>query len=137
LEEYIKDQARAEAETTISATIEEFMGEGDTDNTDSWDTRGLSSWAMSRFHVSLPQAQIRKMTPDEVTEKLREAAIEQIEKRDVNGLVKFLEPLYPEKELCAWAKEKFAIVLKPEELLTGGRENERKTAEEIIELVEN
>ena len=109
LEEYIKDQAKAETETTISATLEEFMGEGDTENTESWDTRGLSSWAMSRFQVSLPQNQIRKMTPHDVAEKLRDAAIEQIEKRDVSGLLKYLEPLYPEKELCAWAKDKFAI----------------------------
>jgi preprotein translocase subunit SecA len=136
LEEYIKDQAKAETETTISATLEEFMGEGDTENTESWDTRGLSSWAMSRFQVSLPQNQIRKMTPQDVAEKLRDAAVEQIEHRDVSGLKKYLEPLYPEKELCAWAKEKFAITVKPEELVVEGRNEERKSAEEIVAMIE-
>ena len=136
LEEYIKDQARAETETTISATLEEFMGEGDGDDTEAWDTRGLSSWAMSRFHVSLSQNQIRKMTPDEVKERLRDAAIEQIQKRDVNGLLKYLEPLYAEKELCAWAKEKFAISVKPEELLVDGRDADRKSANDIVDLIE-
>ncbi|MDB5357573.1 MAG: preprotein translocase subunit SecA [Phycisphaerales bacterium] len=138
LEMYIKDQARAEAETTISSTLEEFMGEGDNDSTDTWDTRGLSSWAMSRFHVNLAQAQIRKMTPDEVTDKLRDAAIEQIEKRDVNGLQKYLEPLYAEKELAAWAKEKFNVEVKPDEMvLKGGREGERIPVDQIIEMIES
>ena len=136
LEEYIKDQAKAEAETTISSTLEEFMGEGDAESTDSWDTRGLSSWAMSRFRVNLPQSQIRKMTPDEVTEALREAAIEQIVHRDVEGLRKYLEPLYPERELAAWANDKFQIEVRPEEMLVEGRATERKSPEEIIELIE-
>jgi preprotein translocase subunit SecA len=138
LEMYIKDQARAEAETTISSTLEEFMGEGDNDSTDTWDTRGLSSWAMSRFHVNLAQAQIRKMTPDEVTDRLRDAAIEQIEKRDVNGLQKYLEPLYAEKELAAWAKEKFNVEVKPDEMvLKGGRDGERIPVEQIIDMIES
>ena len=137
IEEYIKDQAKAEAETTISATLEEFMGEGDSENTDAWDTRAVtSSWAMSRFHVSLPQNQIRKMTSQDVNERLREAAIEQIENRDVNSLQKYLEPLYAERELCAWAKEKFAVSVKPEELLTGTAGNDRKPAEEIVALID-
>jgi preprotein translocase subunit SecA len=136
LEEYIKDQAKAETDSTIAATLEEFMGEGDVEDVSAWDTRGLSSWAMSRFHVSLSQNQIRKMTPDEVKEKLRDAAIEQIEKRDVNGLLKYLEPLYAEKELCAWAKEKFAISVKPEEMLMAGTDADRKTPQEIVELIE-
>ncbi|HZL35916.1 MAG TPA: SEC-C metal-binding domain-containing protein [Tepidisphaeraceae bacterium] len=137
IEEYIKDQARAEAETTISSTLEEFMGEGDSDNTDSWDTRGLSSWAMSRFSVSLPQSQIRQMTATQVAQRLRDTAIEQIEKRDVNGVLKFLEPLYAEKELCAWAKEKFNIEVKPDEMMIAGAgEHDRKPAEEIVTLIE-
>ena len=66
LEQYIKEQAKAEALTTITATLDEFMGdeEGDEDEDgrggrqQSWDVKGLSSWAMSRFHVNLPQSQI-------------------------------------------------------------------------------
>ena len=138
LEEYIKSQAKAETDTTISATLEEFMGEGDSENTESWDTRGLSSWAMSRFHVNLPQNQIRKMSASEVAERLRETAIEQIERRDVNGLLKFLEPLYAEEELAAWANEKFAVNVKAADFMVGtpGRENEAKSAEEIVEFIE-
>ena len=138
LEMFIKDQAKAEAETTITATLEEFMGEGDSDDTESWDTRGLSSWAMSRCNVSLPQAQIRKMDRQELEDKLREAAVDNIEERDENGLQKYLEPLYAERELSAWAKEKFGVEVSPQEMLVeGGRENETKSVDEISAMVED
>jgi preprotein translocase subunit SecA len=137
LEHFIKDQARAEAETNITATLGEFMGEDEGDP-GSWDTKGLSSWAMSRFHVNLPQNQIRKMESMELEEKLRLAAIEQINNRDCAGLLKYLEPLYAERELVNWAKEKFAIDLDPKDLLLGtGRDSDRKPPEEIAELIEN
>ena len=137
LEEFIKNKARAEAEGNIGATLGEFMGE-DPEDPENWDTKGLSSWAMSRFHVNLPQAQIRKMSYQEVEDKLREAALEQIDKRDVAGLVRYLEPRYAEQELASWAKEKFSIEITPEEMLEGvgtGRET-RRSAESIAELIE-
>ena len=136
LEHFIKDQARAEAETNITATLGEFMGE-DSSDTGNWDTKGLSSWAMSRFHVNLPQNQIRKMDQAELEEKLRLAAVEQIEKRDCSGLLKYLEPLYADRELANWANEKFAINLDPKDMvLPTGRDNDRKPPEEIVELIE-
>jgi len=136
LEHFIKDKARAEVETNLAATLGEFMGE-DAQDAANWDTRGLSSWAMSRFHVNLPQNQIRKMDALELEEKLREAAIEQIDRRDCSGLLKYLEPQYAERELAAWAKDKFSIEIDPKEMqLPGGRDYERKPAEEIVELIE-
>jgi preprotein translocase subunit SecA len=136
LEHFIKDQAKAEAETNITSTLGEFMGE-DTDDADNWDTKGLSSWAMSRFHVNLPQNQIRKMDSTELEERLRLAAVEQIENRDCSTLQKYLEPLYPEGELANWAREKFAIEINPKEMmLPTGRENDRKPSDEIVTLIE-
>jgi preprotein translocase subunit SecA len=137
LEHFIKDQARAEAETNITATLGEFMGE-DSDDTSTWDAKGLSSWAMSRFHVNLPQNQIRKMGSAELEERFRLAALEQIDNRDCSGVLKYLEPLYAERELVSWAKEKFAIELDPKDLLLPtGREGDRKPSEEIVKLIED
>ena len=137
LEEYVKAQAKVEIDSNISATMGEFMGE-DPDNPEEWDTKGLSSWAMSRFHVNLPQNQIRKMSANEVEEKLRYAAEEQIDKRDCAGLVRYLEPRYAERELAEWAKEKFGIEVKPEEMLenVGTDRETRKPAGEIERLIE-
>ncbi|MGH7213702.1 MAG: hypothetical protein ACREIT_02915, partial [Tepidisphaeraceae bacterium] len=137
LEEFIKDKARAEAETNLTATLGEFTGEDLTDQT-GWDVKGLSSWAMSRFHVNLPQSQIRKMDGHEVEARLREAAVEQIERRDCAGLMKYLEPMYAQTELSNWAKEKFGIEVGPQEMLADQRDREQKPkpADEIVELIE-
>jgi preprotein translocase subunit SecA len=78
------------------------------------------------------------MGQQEVEDKLREAALEQIDKRDVAGLVRYLEPRYAEQELASWAKEKFAIEITPEEMVEGAGTNRetRRPAEEIVELIE-
>jgi preprotein translocase subunit SecA len=78
LELYIKDQARAEAETSITSTLGEFMGEDET-NAELWDAKSLSSWAMSRFQVTLPQNQIRKM------KRARRLGADQIPRAAVRG----------------------------------------------------
>ena len=62
LERYIKIQARTEVDTNLSFHAGRVRRRRRTD-TKAWDTRSLSSWAMSRFGVQLSQAQIRKATP--------------------------------------------------------------------------
>jgi preprotein translocase subunit SecA len=138
LEDYIKNQARAEAETNISATLVEFMGE-DPESSADWDTKGLSSWAMSKYRVNVSQAQLRKMEYGELEDRIKEAAIEQIEKRDCAPLLKYLEPLYAETELAAWAREKFNIEVKPREFIedeSGPHGTVRKQLGDITALIE-
>jgi len=137
LEDYIKGQARAEAETNIGATLIEFMGEDPEEH--EWDTKSLSSWAMSRYHVQLSQNQLRKMDAREVEDKLKEAAVEQIDKRDCAPLLKYLEPLYAERELANWAKEKFSITVDPKEFIedaSGPKGVVRKPLDTIRDLIE-
>jgi preprotein translocase subunit SecA len=136
LEAFIKDQSRAEAETNITATLGEFMGE-DASDPRQWDTKGLQSWAMSRFHVNLSQNQIRQMTSAEVEAKLRTAAIEQIDNRSCAALMKYLDKNYAEQELANWAREKFDIKIKPEEFILGERGHNRLPADQIIDLIES
>jgi preprotein translocase subunit SecA len=139
IEPFIKDQARAEAQTTINATLAEFTGESTEDKT-AWDTKGLQSWAMSRFQVQLSQAQIRQMDYGELEQKLRDSAIEQIERRDCAGIMKYLEPLYAEQALAAWVKDKFGneVQISEHDFMAsekGGR-GTRKTTEDIIDIIE-
>ncbi len=135
LEFFIKDKARAEAETTITATLDEFTGE-DRDDVAGWDLAGLTSWAMSRFHVNLSKNELRRMSFDELDEHLRHAALEMIEKRDCAGVQKYLEPLYAQGELCNWAKDKFFLEVAPEELVEDARTNRSKPSEQITALLE-
>jgi preprotein translocase subunit SecA len=137
LEDYIKGQSRVEAEDKIIRGLAEYMGEEVTDDPADWDTGGLSSWAMSQFAVSLPKSQIKRMTAQEVEERLKEAALEQVDKKDVAGLEKYLEPLYAERSLAEWAKDKFSVTVSPQEMLVpNARDRQRKSAAEIAELIE-
>ena len=135
LEHYIKDKSRAEAITTINSTLGEYLGE-DSENALGWDTKGLQGWAMSKFKVNLSQAQIRQMTAAQVEEKLRDAAVEIINHKEVGELMKFLAPDYASRELCHWAKEKFGIEVAPADLIVDEKTNTLKTTEEIDELIE-
>ncbi len=134
IEDLIKNKARIEAATNIASTMGEFMGE-DRSNPEEWDMRSLSAWAASRFQVDMPVSQVRKMSAEELEEQLCQAAIEQIDKRDCAGLNRFLEPLYPEKELCSWADAKFSVQITPEELMVDAERNMPKSADEIAAIV--
>ncbi|MGD1278081.1 MAG: SEC-C metal-binding domain-containing protein [Tepidisphaeraceae bacterium] len=136
LEHYIKNQARAEAETNITATLGEFMGDDPGDKS-RWDTKGLQSWAMSRFRVHLSQNQMRQMTAAEMEQRLREAAVEQIDRRSCAGLLKYLEPLYAERELANWAREKFGIQISTEDMMADLKSRSLRSAEDIVELIES
>src|SRR5690606_10189005 len=81
-----------------------------------WDLRGLSAWAMSRFSVDLKQNQLREMNVDDVNSRLIEAAAELIERKDLTGVQKFLDPLYGQNDLAAWAKQKFDVQIPAEEI---------------------
>jgi preprotein translocase subunit SecA len=135
IESYIKSQARAEADNNITATLGEFIGEDEND-TKTWDSKSLSAWAMSRFGVQLSQTQIRKSTPAELEERLREAAIEQVDHRDCSGIAKYLDPLFAERELAAWAREKFGIELTAEEIKETAKQATGSAAEAIVDMIE-
>ena len=134
IERYIKNQARAEAELNVSSTLGEFAGEDESD-TKAWDARSLSSWAMSRFGVNLSGAQIRRSSPAEIQEQLRAAAIEQIDEREVEGLTKYLEPRFPERELAAWARDKFGIELTAEEIADTAKGSRTTAAGSVRDLI--
>ncbi len=114
LEEIIRRNARAEAAQVIDVTIGEYMSNDQPP--EQWDTRGLSQWAMSRFNVDLKQNQIRQMNIQEVQERLVDAAHQQIDKRELTGVVKYLDKLYAQKQLVDWVDQKFGIEIKPEEI---------------------
>src|SRR5690606_32240600 len=81
-----------------------------------WDLRGLSAWAKSRFDVDLQQNQLRQMSVDEVRSRLIEAALEQIDRKDLSGVQKFLNTLYGQMDLAQWVKQKFDVEMSAEEI---------------------
>ena len=114
LQRQIRHEARAETKLIIDVTLGEYMSNDLPPQ--EWDLRGLSQWAMSRFKVDLKQNQLRQMNIDQVSAKLIEAANEQIDKKDLAGVAKFLDAHHAQKDLAEWAKVKFGIELDPAQL---------------------
>jgi preprotein translocase subunit SecA len=137
LEKFIKEHARADAATKITATLGEYMGEEGGDDPGMWNVKEMASWMMSQFQVHLSHVQIRKTSPDELESMLRQAAVERIDARDCTPLQKFLEPRFAEGELAAWARDKFGIDISPDDMLThGDRARAQKPPEDIVDLIE-
>ena len=66
------------------------------------------------------------MNPSEVESQLTAAAQEQVDKKDLSGLAKFLDEDIPQTELSEWAKQKFGLELKVEEL----KQHDAETADQ-------
>ncbi len=127
LQRLIRKEAHAEISQIIDVTLGEYMSHDLPP--DEWDLRGLSQWAMSRFSVDLKQNQLRQMNVNDVKPLLTETAHEQIDRKDLSGVARFIEPHYAQRQLAEWARNKFEIELAPEEL--AGLENEQ-TADHIL-----
>jgi preprotein translocase subunit SecA len=114
LEEAIRDAARSDTMQTIELTLGEYMSNDIPP--EEWDLRGLSQWAMSRFGVDLKQNKARQMSVDEVRDTLTDAAIEQIDKKDLSGVGKYLGEDLAAKDFAEWCGTKFGIRIEPAEL---------------------
>ncbi|MHC4563454.1 MAG: SEC-C metal-binding domain-containing protein [Planctomycetota bacterium] len=98
---------------------------------DEWDLRGLSAWAMSRFHVSLSQNQLRKMTPQEVEQQLTEAAFARIDETDLSESAQYLTPNYAAEALAEWARSRFDVDVTVEELSEHAEQAERVVMDKL------
>jgi preprotein translocase subunit SecA len=135
LEDYVKNQARNQVIEDLESKLGEFLGEDEQDRS-GWDTAALSSYAMSRFHVNLSQARIRKTDLEELKDSLREAAFDQIDKQPMDEIRKYLEPTYPHQTLARWAKEKFDVDVDPADFAEPGGRGQSKPAPVLVGLIE-
>ena len=114
LAQVIREEALTDLRHTVDTTLGEYMN--DDVPPEEWNVRELSQWAQSAYGLDLKPGQIRKMNPDEVRQALMEGGQRAVDRRDLRDLAKFLEPLYPQRQLAAWAKTKFELELSPERL---------------------
>jgi len=135
LEQFVKAEARAEADTNITATLGEFMGEDPADS-GHWDVKSMSAWMLNRYQVKIGPAEIRRMSGEALEERLRQAAVDQIELRDCSALRKYLIPNFAETELAAWAAEKFGIQIVAEDMLTDLVSRAQRPSREIASIIE-
>jgi preprotein translocase subunit SecA len=115
LESTIRDRSRDDAKTQITQSLAEFM-DPDADPAD-WDYNGLAKWAEESFDVRVNSAQLRKMDREQIREALIEAAMEQIERRNCEGIAPYLVKNYAQRQLAEWANNKFQLKLGPDDLI--------------------
>jgi preprotein translocase subunit SecA len=125
----LRNRAKEEAASVIGMTLGEYMDE-EIDPKE-WDLRGLSSWAMSRFSVSLSQNQLRGMTPADVESQLYQAACERIDSLDMSPLGRLLEPGFAVASLGEWVFAKSGVQVDPSRFPEGPRETYRFLMEHL------
>ncbi len=133
----VEGKIRSDAKAEVRQEIENSLGEYMSDDTpvEEWDTKGLSSWAMSRFGVDLKQSQIKASNFHDVAETLTAAAHDQIDRKSLEPLSKFYEPDYPVNELIAWARDKFALELEIDAIRPGRTESADAAQQRIAEAI--
>ncbi|MEN6424450.1 MAG: preprotein translocase subunit SecA [Phycisphaerales bacterium] len=114
IEELIKGRAKDSVKNDISLSLGEYLE--DYEDPSTWDTGGLSKWAMSSFKVNLSVSKIKSLSPEEIEEQLTEAAAEQVQKKDCSPLLEFLRDDFAVRRFIEWARAKFDIKIDAEQL---------------------
>jgi preprotein translocase subunit SecA len=109
IETMIKARAKDSTASNISLSIGEYLE--DYNDPTTWDTSGLSKWAMSSFQVNLSPGKMKQQKPEEIEEQLAAAAAEQIDKKDCSQIIEFLNDDFGVRRFIDWARSKFDIRL--------------------------
>jgi len=133
-EALLRKEALDDARHEVSVTLGEYLPElADRDRAGGditeRDTKGLASWASTRFRVELTEGDIIKMSADEIRDRLQEASREQILHADLSDLEKYLVPNYGARELSKWLKTTLDIEVPFEEMAA------KETTDEVVDLV--
>ncbi|MBI5866646.1 MAG: SEC-C domain-containing protein [Planctomycetes bacterium] len=119
----VKELTVAEARSSIQRSFGEYVEPSAPK--EEWDVRGLIGWA-AQYGVSLTQRQALETDPDELCERLIEAAIKKIETVDLTPLEAFCDKSFGRQRLAAWAHDKFGVTISPEELRVAARDEAEK-----------
>ncbi|MHC4132217.1 MAG: preprotein translocase subunit SecA [Planctomycetota bacterium] len=114
IEQLIKKRAKDDVSNEISLSIGEYLE--DYSDPTTWDSQGLSKWAMSAFKVNLSPSKVKQMPPEDIEDQLVSAAREQVDKKDCSRLSEFLREDYAQKMFAEWAHSKFDIRLDLEDV---------------------
>jgi len=141
MERNILEEAAHEARQTVELTLGEYMPMEGSEVSVDFDSAGLIGWARSRFGVELDAADLRTGGAEErkrVKDVLVQAAIEQIDRADLSGLVVYTEPNYGAKELASWLRDKLTIEVHADEIVAVQKaaDRARTVTDMIMEKVE-
>ncbi len=116
----LREDAKGDARSMIDVTLGEYIQGDGSDAAVDFDVPGLLAWAKSKFGIELNKRDLEKPTAETrraVQHMLEEAAYARIDAADLAGVQQYLDPHYGPKQLVHWAKNKFAIDLKVEDVI--------------------
>ncbi len=127
MDRLIRREAVDDARHEIDVTIGEYLAEG-SEPVDQ-DLAGFSRWAEDRFAVEIKAADVHEHSTAEIKAQLLNAASQQIDGADLEGIDQFLAENYGPLQLCKWLEHSLIVKLDPEKVA------EKETHEEIVDLV--
>jgi preprotein translocase subunit SecA len=119
----IRQKAKDEIRDSVRTSLIEYIDEEQPPS--SWDVGGLLKWAQRQFPISVTQNQLRKMSPDEIEELLVQIADEHYEQVDLSPIEVYTDPMYARGALAEWARVKFGIQIKSDEIAEGDADHVR------------
>jgi len=128
LHKLVRIDAKEEAGNVISITMGEYMP--DDIEPSEWDYKSLVDWANANFNAGAKISELQSMSRHDVARRLEEAAAKAIDEAELTPLDQYIVPLYGERELAKWVKNKFGADFKPEEF--AGLEDLMEAADRIM-----
>jgi len=125
--ETIRKDAFDDSRHEIDVTIGEYIPDG-AEPVD-LNVKGLQAWALDRFGVEVPSADVLENNPVLIKTRLLDASKEEIGRADLSGIRDYLAEHYGERELSAWVQRMFGLDLKVETI------TEKETPEEVVDEV--
>ncbi len=116
----IREKAKDEIRDAVRTSLGEYIDEEESSS--AWDVGGLLKWAQRLFTVRATQNQLRKMSPPQIEELLIEAADEHYDEVDLSPIEAHVDPMYGRGVLADWARAKFGIDIKTEEIAEGSQD---------------
>ena len=109
-----KDRAATLAQTYITEIIDENLNP-DEDPKD-WKWQEFTRAVNARFKLTATDKDLKKVGRDDMGEYLIGEAYQAIEKVDLSGGARFLEPHYGAESLADWARQKFTLIVPLDQL---------------------
>lgn len=114
--QYLKDEARNQADELIRDKIEEDLSE-DVEDQREWNWTALSKWANARWGLNTNDRELKKIGREGVYDYLLERAREAIERADFAPVQTFLAEDFGRQSLSNWLTHQFTLTIPPEQFI--------------------
>jgi preprotein translocase subunit SecA len=114
--QYLKDEAKNQADELIRDKIEEDLSE-DVEDQREWNWTALSKWANARWGLNTNDRELKKIGREGLAENLLERAREAIDRADFSPVNTFLAEDFGRMSLSNWLAHQFTLSIPPEKFV--------------------